>query len=64
MGGALSMMEKFVCRVCGYIYDPAEGDPDAGISPGTAFTSHPGTWHCPVCGSPKEKFTLMEQEVQ
>jgi len=53
------MMEKYVCQVCGHIYDPAEGDPDAGISPGTAFISIHETWHCPVCGSLKEKFTMM-----
>ena len=53
------MMEKYGSQVCRYTYDPAEGDPDAGINPGTAFTSLPGTWHCPVCGSPKEKFTMM-----
>jgi rubredoxin len=53
------MMEKYVCMVCGFVYDPQEGDPGAGIPPGTVFTSVPGSWHCPVCGSPKEKFTMM-----
>jgi len=53
------MMEKYVCNVCGHVYDPQEGDPDAGISPGTAFSELPESWHCPVCGSPKEKFTMV-----
>ena len=45
-------MKKYVCEVCGYIYDPAVGDPDAGIAPGTAFD-----WVCPVCGVGKDQFT-------
>jgi rubredoxin len=53
------MMEKHGSQVCRYTSDPAEGDPDAGINPGTAFTSLTGTWHCPVYESPKEKFTMM-----
>ena len=53
-------MKKYVCDECGYIYDPAEGDPDAGIAPGTAFSDLPEDWVCPVCGAPKEKFTVEE----
>jgi len=53
------MMEKYCCQVCGHIYDPAEGDPDGGISPGIAFTLVPDTWHCPVCRSSKGKFSQM-----
>jgi rubredoxin len=49
-------MKKYVCSVCGYVYDPAEGDPDGGIAPGTAFESLPDTWVCPVCGAGKEDF--------
>jgi len=49
-------MNKFVCKICGYIYDPAKGDPDNGIAPGTAFASLPETWVCPVCGAPKDQF--------
>ena len=55
-----SMMQKFECQVCGYIYDPCNGDPDGGINPGTEFTDLPASWHCPVCGSPKSKFIPME----
>ena len=39
---------KYMCEPCGYIYDPAEGDPDSGIAPGTAFEDLPDDWCCPV----------------
>ncbi len=44
------------CEVCGYIYDPAEGDPDGGIEPGTDFKDIPDNWECPVCGVKKSNF--------
>lgn len=47
---------KYVCNVCGYIYDPAVGDPDGGIAPGTAFADIPDDWVCPVCGASKKEF--------
>ncbi len=46
-------MKKYVCTVCGYIYDPAVGDPDNGVKPGTAFEDVPADWVCPVCGVEK-----------
>ncbi|MGB3533467.1 MAG: rubredoxin [Microcoleaceae cyanobacterium] len=49
-------MRKYVCKTCGYIYDPAEGDPDSGIEPGTPFESIPDDWECPVCGAKKSDF--------
>jgi rubredoxin len=49
-------MDKYRCTVCGYIYDPAAGDPDSDIEPGTPFKSLPDSWVCPVCGAPKEAF--------
>jgi len=49
-------MAKYKCLVCGYIYDPAVGDPDGGIKPGTAFEAIPDTWVCPVCGAAKSEF--------
>jgi len=49
-------MDKWQCGVCGYVYDPAEGDPSSGIAPGTAFEDLPESWVCPECGSPKEVF--------
>jgi len=45
-------MQKYVCDVCGYEYDPAEGDPQAGVAPGTAFADLPEDWVCPVCRKP------------
>ena len=49
-------MQKYVCDVCGYVYDPAAGDPDSGIEPGTAFEDIPDDWVCPICGVTKEDF--------
>jgi rubredoxin len=49
-------MSKYVCGVCGYVYDPEIGDPDSGILPGTAFESLPDDWACPVCGVTKDQF--------
>ena len=49
-------MRKYRCTVCGYIYDPKEGDPDGGIKPGTAFENIPDDWACPVCGVSKDQF--------
>lgn len=47
---------KYICTVCGYIYDPAEGDPDSGIASGTQFADLPEDWYCPVCGADKDMF--------
>lgn len=49
-------MEECVCTVCGYAYDPEQGDPDSGIEPGTAFKDIGETWVCPVCGATKDQF--------
>jgi flavin reductase (DIM6/NTAB) family NADH-FMN oxidoreductase RutF/rubredoxin len=49
-------MKKYTCTVCGYIYDPEEGDPDNGIAPGTPFEKLPDDWTCPVCGATKDQF--------
>lgn len=49
-------MKKYVCEPCGYEYDPAAGDADGGIKPGTAFEDLPEDWVCPVCGLGKEVF--------
>jgi flavin reductase (DIM6/NTAB) family NADH-FMN oxidoreductase RutF/rubredoxin len=53
---AAATMAKYKCQVCGYIYDPAQGDPDGGIKPGTAFEDIPDSWVCPVCGADKSQF--------
>ncbi len=53
-------MKKYVCDVCGYVYDPAEGDPDNGIQPGTAFEDLPEDWVCPLCGVGVDQFSVEE----
>ncbi|MCK4599345.1 rubredoxin [Candidatus Bipolaricaulota bacterium] len=53
-------MEKWICTVCGYVYDPAVGDPTSEIEPGTAFEDLPDTWVCPECGVGKEMFEKQE----
>ena len=50
-------MDKYVCDVCGYIYDPAEGDPDNGVAPGTAWEHVPADWVCPLCFVGKDQFS-------
>ena len=49
-------MKKYRCLVCGYVYDPAEGDREQGIPGGTSFADLPGDWVCPECGAPKSEF--------
>ncbi|WP_352408228.1 rubredoxin [Lawsonibacter hominis] len=49
-------MDKYVCDMCGYIYDPAEGDPDNGVAPGTPWEKVPEDWVCPLCGVGKDSF--------
>jgi rubredoxin len=53
-------MKNYECEPCGYVYDPAVGDPDGGIAPGTAFADIPEDWVCPICGVGKEFFTVAE----
>lgn len=48
---------KYVCNVCGYVYDPAKGDPDHGIAAGTSFADIPDDWVCPDCGVGKSDFS-------
>lgn len=50
-------MEKYVCDVCGWEYDPAVGDPDHDIAPGTAFEDLPEDFVCPLCGVSKDQFS-------
>src|SRR4051794_1392902 len=52
--------QRYICESCGFIYDPADGDPDGGIPPGTAFDDIPDTWFCPVCGARKRDFVPYE----
>ncbi|MFO7817812.1 MAG: rubredoxin [Thermodesulfobacteriota bacterium] len=50
-------MENWICSICGYVYDPAEGDPENDVPAGTAFEDVPDDWTCPVCGAGKEQFS-------
>ena len=50
-------MEKYVCGICGYVYDPATGDPEGGVRKGVLFGDLPEEWVCPVCGAEKDEFT-------
>ena len=47
---------RWICKVCGVIYDPAQGDPDSGIAAGTPFEAIPDDWSCPICGTRKANF--------
>ncbi len=53
-------MERYKCVVCGYIYDPAEGDPEGGIEPDTSFSDLPPDYICPICGAGKEEFIVFD----
>jgi len=49
-------MDKYVCTICGYVYDPEQGDPDNDVAPGTKWEDVPDSWECPVCGASKDDF--------
>ena len=53
-------MTKYICTVCDYVYDPAVGDPENGVEPGTAFEDLPDDWVCPDCGVEKTEFEAIE----
>lgn len=52
---------KYVCQICGYVYDEELGDPDTDILPGTLFEDIPDDWLCPECGATKADFELMSE---
>jgi rubredoxin len=53
-------MKKYLCDVCGFIYDPAVGDEENGVPAGTAFENLPDAWVCPVCGAGKDAFSPVD----
>ena len=53
-------LRKWMCVVCGFIYDEAEGLPDEGIEPGTRWNDVPAAWTCPDCGATKDDFEMLE----
>ena len=56
-------MKKYKCLLCGYVYDPAVGDPDNGVEPGTDFEDLPDDWVCPECGADKDEFEPIEDQL-
>lgn len=56
-------MARYRCPNCGYIYDEAKGDADDGIAPGTRWTDLPADWCCPVCGTLKEDFEPLDEDL-
>ena len=53
-------MKKYMCVVCGWVYSEADGSPEDGIAPGTAWKDVPDDWVCPECGAMKSDFEMME----
>lgn len=53
-------MSRYICDICGYVYDPDIGDPDSNIAAGTAFEDLPEDWICPECGVAKDQFSKIE----
>ncbi|MEA1922709.1 MAG: rubredoxin [Pseudomonadota bacterium] len=53
-------MDKYVCDICAYVYDPEVGDPDADIAAGTSFDALPEDWVCPMCGADKDSFSKID----
>ena len=52
--------KKYICLVCGFVYDEEQGWPNDGIAPGTAWEDIPDDWVCPDCGASKEDFEMVE----
>jgi len=57
--GARIGMDKYQCDICGYVYDPENGDPTQSVAPGTPFEDLPDDWTCPECGAGKDEFTKL-----
>lgn len=53
----IAAMKQYVCTICGYVYDEAQGIPEDGIAPGTKWEDIPEDWACPICGAEKSMFT-------
>lgn len=56
----VNRLDKWECTICGYVYDPAVGDPEQGVKAGTPFEALPEDWVCPVCGAAKDQFVKKE----
>ena len=53
-------MERYKCVICGFVYDPEQGDVSGGIEPGIPFSDLPVNYICPVCGADKDEFTIYD----
>ncbi|MDP4221935.1 MAG: rubredoxin [Bacteroidota bacterium] len=53
-------MERYKCSICGYVYNPEEGEPERGIPSGISFSELPDSYTCPVCGSSKNEFFVYD----
>ena len=53
---------KYICDICGYVYDEELGDPENGIEPGTEFDELPEDFECPLCGVDKDNFSELDEE--
>lgn len=53
-------MKKYICDICGWIYDPVQGVPEIGVQPNTAFEDLPEDFKCPECGAGKSSFSPVE----
>ena len=51
---------RWICMICNHVYDPAEGDPETGIPPGTPFEALPDDWQCPECGVSKDMYEPLD----
>ena len=54
------MYKRYMCLLCGYIYDEEQGDPDEGLAAGTKWEDVPLNWRCPDCGATKDEFEMVE----
>lgn len=54
------VFRRYVCLICGWVYDEEKGDEDEGLAPGTRWEDIPLTWRCPECGAMKEDFEMIE----
>jgi rubredoxin len=57
---AVTETKTWMCLICGWMYDEAQGDPDTGIAPGTLWADVPMNWTCPECGARKEDFEMVQ----
>lgn len=53
-------MKSYQCSICGYVYEPSQGDPDNNIPANTPFENLPADWVCPICGASKEQFNPVD----